>query len=53
MRTKYAAILNLVEEEEALMPLTDRRPVASLPFACRYRLIDFPFFVFVSTGDSR
>ncbi len=43
MRTKYAAILNLVEEEETLKPLTDRRPVASLPFACRYRLIDFPF----------
>ncbi len=43
MRTKYAAILNLVEEEDELMPLTDRRPVASLPFACRYRLIDFPF----------
>lgn len=43
MKTKYAAILNLVEEEEKLQPLTRRRPVATLPFACRYRLIDFPF----------
>ena len=43
MRTKYAAILNLVEDEKNLKPLTDRRPVASLPFATRYRLIDFPF----------
>lgn len=43
MRTKYAAILNLVEEEEKLLPLTRNRPVATLPFACRYRLIDFPF----------
>lgn len=43
MRTRYAAILNLVEDDEKLLPLTRRRPVATLPFACRYRLIDFPF----------
>lgn len=43
MKTKYAAILNLVEKEEDLLPLTRGRPVASLPFASRYRLIDFPF----------
>lgn len=43
MRTKYVAILNLVEAEDELLPLTNRRPVASLPFASRYRLIDFPF----------
>ena len=43
MKTKYAAILNLVEEENELLPLTSKRPVASLPIACRYRLIDFPF----------
>lgn len=43
MKTKYAAILNLIENEKDLLPLTKRRPVASLPFACRYRLIDFPF----------
>lgn len=43
MRNKIAAILNLVEDDEKLKPLTNRRPIASLPFACRYRLIDFPF----------
>ena len=43
MKTNYAAILNLVEEENSLLPLTSNRPVASLPIACRYRLIDFPF----------
>lgn len=43
MKYKIASILNLVEYEDKLKPLTNRRPVASLPFACRYRLIDFPF----------
>lgn len=43
MRNKIAAIFNLVEDDEKLRPLTKRRPIASLPFACRYRLIDFPF----------
>ncbi|GEK90424.1 glucose-1-phosphate adenylyltransferase subunit GlgD [Alkalibacterium kapii] len=43
MRIKIAPILNLVENSEKLKPLTNRRPVASLPFGCRYRLIDFPF----------
>lgn len=42
MKIKYAAILNLVEEENKLLPLTRRRPVAALPIASRYRLIDFP-----------
>ena len=37
--------MNLVEEDSKLKPLTNRRPIASLPFACRYRLIDFPFSV--------
>lgn len=43
MKSKIAPILNLVEADDKLKPLTKRRPVASLPFACRYRLIDFPF----------
>lgn len=43
MRTKVASILNLVENDEKLKPLTNRRPLAALPFGCRYRLIDFPF----------
>ncbi|PTQ85232.1 glucose-1-phosphate adenylyltransferase [Trichococcus patagoniensis] len=36
-----SAILNLTEDETALKPLTKVRPIASLPFASRYRLIDF------------
>ncbi len=43
MKNKYAVIFNLVEESDELLPLTDRRPVATLPIAGRYRLIDFPF----------
>lgn len=43
MKSKYAAIFNLVEEDTDLLPLTNRRPVATLPIASRYRLIDFPF----------
>lgn len=35
------AILNLTEDETTLKPLTQARPIASLPFASRYRLIDF------------
>lgn len=40
---KVCAILNLNEDGSRLAPLTDTRPIASLPFGCRYRLIDFPF----------
>lgn len=43
MKNKYAVIFNLVEESDELLPLTKRRPVATLPIASRYRLIDFPF----------
>lgn len=35
------AILNLTEDHRALKPLTRLRPIAALPFACRYRVIDF------------
>lgn len=35
------AILNLTEDETTLYPLTRVRPIASLPFASRYRLVDF------------
>ncbi|MEG0749811.1 MAG: glucose-1-phosphate adenylyltransferase subunit GlgD [Carnobacterium sp.] len=40
---KVCAILNLNEDGSRLAPLTDTRPITSLPFGCRYRLIDFPF----------
>lgn len=42
-KNKISAILNLKEDDLKLLPLTEKRSVASLPFACRYRLIDFPF----------
>lgn len=35
------AILNLTANNAALYPLTYNRPIAALPFAGRYRLIDF------------
>ncbi|WHZ32127.1 glucose-1-phosphate adenylyltransferase subunit GlgD [Desemzia incerta] len=43
MRNSFCAILNLVEDGSKLHPLTKKRPIAALPFASRYRLIDFPF----------
>ncbi|MDN6195093.1 MAG: glucose-1-phosphate adenylyltransferase subunit GlgD [Atopostipes suicloacalis] len=43
MRNRFAVLFNLVEEKNELMPLTKRRPVATLPIAGRYRLVDFPF----------
>lgn len=38
---KYSAIINLSGVTEPLSPLADHRPIAALPFACRYRIIDF------------
>ncbi len=43
MRNKIAAIVDLMDDTTQLRPLTNRRPVATLPFACRYRIIDFAF----------
>lgn len=40
-KNKITAILNLTEDNEALKPLTNNRPIAGLPFASRYRIIDF------------
>ncbi|MBM6614453.1 glucose-1-phosphate adenylyltransferase subunit GlgD [Desemzia sp. RIT804] len=42
-RNSFCAIVNLVEDGSRLEPLTRKRPIAALPFASRYRLIDFPF----------
>lgn len=39
---KICAILSNVTRNEELSPLTDQRPIATLPFECKYRLIDFP-----------
>lgn len=35
------AILGNVYECPELLPLTEKRPLATLPFDCKYRLIDF------------
>ena len=34
-------LINLYEDETALGPLAGHRPLAALPYAGRYRLIDF------------
>lgn len=39
---RMCAILGNVHRYEALEPLTTNRPIATLPFDCKYRLIDFP-----------
>lgn len=40
-RHKLCAILNLSKNYEELKPLSNHRPVAALPFGCRYCIIDF------------
>lgn len=39
---KICAILSNVTRNEKLSPLIHQRPIATLPFDCKYRLIDFP-----------
>lgn len=39
---KMAAILSNISSSKHLSPLTEVRPIATLPFDCKYRLIDFP-----------
>lgn len=42
MRTnKMCAILGNLNQFKDLLPLTENRPLATLPFDCKYRLIDF------------
>lgn len=41
VKNKISAILNLTEDSTRLYPLTQNRPIAALPFAGRYRIIDF------------
>lgn len=45
-----SAIINLVEPWENLEPLTVDRPVGTLPFGGRYRLIDFPLSSITNAG---
>ena len=41
MANNYMAILNLEEKEQDIRSLTAFRPIATIPFAGRYRIIDF------------
>lgn len=41
VKNRLAAIINLTEDNAAFKPLTNTRPIAALPFAGRYRIIDF------------
>lgn len=45
-----SAIINLIEPWEKLEPLTLDRPVGTLPFGGRYRLIDFPLSSITNAG---
>lgn len=45
-----AAIIDLNEDDSALLPLTAHRPIGTLPFAGRYRLIDFPLSAIANAG---
>ncbi|WP_125588183.1 glucose-1-phosphate adenylyltransferase subunit GlgD [Companilactobacillus jidongensis] len=45
-----SAVINLVEPWEKLEPLTIARPVGTLPFGGRYRLLDFPLSSIANAG---
>ena len=47
---ELSAVIDLNEDGEALLPLTENRPVGTLPFAGRYRLIDFPLSAVTHAG---
>lgn len=49
-KNKICGILNLTEAVQTTYPLTLYRPVAGLPFGCRYRLIDFPLTHLTAAG---
>ena len=50
--TKLLGIINLDEDSRSLSPLTNVRPLASIPFAGRYRIIDFVLSNMVNSGIS-
>lgn len=43
-------LVNLYEDESGLEPVTQHRPLAALPYAGRYRLIDFALSNLVNAG---
>ncbi len=53
MANNVMGIINLTENEEKLQDLTIHRPIAALPFASRYRVIDFIISNMVNSGIRR
>lgn len=47
---RVMGLLDLQRDEPRLRELTSRRTIASLPFAGRYRIIDFPLSSMVNSG---
>jgi len=50
MLTNYMGILNLNENETNIISLTKNRPLASIPIAARFRIIDFSLSNMVNSG---
>lgn len=46
----YMGIINVCENESDIRSLTTNRPIASIPFAARYRVIDFILSNMVNAG---
>lgn len=47
---KVCAIISNTTNASAIPPLTDRRSISTLPFACKYRLLDFPVSSVMNAG---
>ena len=45
-------LINLQEDSGRIKELTERRPIGSMPFAGRYRVIDFALSSMVNSGIS-
>lgn len=52
MTKDYMAIFNLAEDESGVKAITSKRPIASTPFASRFRVIDFMLSNVVNAGIS-
>ena len=50
MLSNYMGILNLNESETNIISLTKNRPLAAIPIAARYRIIDFALSNMVNSG---
>ena len=47
---RVMSLVDLQREEVYIKELTEDRPIASLPFAGRYRLVDFALSSMVTSG---